>query len=191
MKFNRGNIVKFTDTFWGGDLDEPKDDIGKLGVIEYSYGERYGNGENDGEYSVIDLETGGSSAWWSENKLEFVSEGGEDVITECRNKYEKLNEMMSDLNWIKTNWDSVKNGASGTTILTLLNEIGYESSFKRNGEFFVLESNWITFFPIFDNVFNDNLEEAIKNIKNIFKHEYVENYKNNVITFYNKIHAMK
>ena len=56
--FKRGNIVKFKCGFWG-DINSPK--TGKLGVIEYSYGEKYGNGKIGGGYSVLDRETGSSS----------------------------------------------------------------------------------------------------------------------------------
>ena len=75
--FKKGNIVRFKCGFWG-DIKSPE--TGKLGVIEYSYGERYGNGEISGGYSVLDKETGASSAWWHDNYLEFVSDGSEEEI---------------------------------------------------------------------------------------------------------------
>lgn len=37
MGFKPGNIVKKIDTYWR-DPNDPRDDIGKLYVIEYSYG---------------------------------------------------------------------------------------------------------------------------------------------------------
>ena len=53
--FKKGNIVRFKCGFWG---DIKSSETGKLGIIEYSYGERYGNGEISGGYSVLDKETG-------------------------------------------------------------------------------------------------------------------------------------
>lgn len=77
----KGNIVRFKCGFWGEPNSYKTD---KLGVIEYSYGERYGNGDVYGGYSVLDKETGNSSCWWNEDYLEFVSEGGEDEIKKCK-----------------------------------------------------------------------------------------------------------
>ena len=78
--FKKGNIVRFKCGFWG-DTNDPE--TGKLGVIEYSYGEKFGNGNIYGGYSVLDKETGGASSWWDEDKLEFVSEGSLDEIEKC------------------------------------------------------------------------------------------------------------
>ena len=41
MEFKPGNIVKMIDTYWHGSLNESREDIGKLFVIEYSYGENF------------------------------------------------------------------------------------------------------------------------------------------------------
>ena len=38
MSFKSGNIVRKIDTYWHGSLNESRNDIGKLYVIEYSYG---------------------------------------------------------------------------------------------------------------------------------------------------------
>ena len=96
--FKRGNIVKFKCGFWG-DINSPK--TGKLGVIEYSYGEKYGNGKICGGYSVLDRETGGSSSWWDEDKLEFVSEGSEYEIKKCKEIANIIKERNENLDYIK------------------------------------------------------------------------------------------
>ena len=58
MSFKSGNIVRKIDTYWHGSLNESRNDIGKLYVIEYSYGEKYGDGTCYGGYSIMDMETG-------------------------------------------------------------------------------------------------------------------------------------
>ena len=64
MEFKPGNIVKMIDTYWHGNLNESREDIGKLFVIEYSYGEKYGDGRCYGGYSI--------SVW----KMDLVLRGG-------------------------------------------------------------------------------------------------------------------
>ena len=55
MEFKPGNIVKMIDTYWHGSLNESREDIGKLFVIEYSYGEKFGNGKCYGGYSILSM----------------------------------------------------------------------------------------------------------------------------------------
>ena len=84
--FKPGNIVRLVDTYWHGYLNEPRNNIGKLYVVEYSYGEKYGNGRCYGGYCILDMETGGDSSWWDESCLEFVEEGSPDLINKLKEK---------------------------------------------------------------------------------------------------------
>ena len=86
MGYKPGNIVRKNSSYWGGTLGESQDEVGELCVVQYSYGERYGNGECYGGYSIINMETGGSSAWWDENKLDFISDGSTDLIQQLKEK---------------------------------------------------------------------------------------------------------
>ena len=52
MLFEPGNIVKMIDTYWHGDLNEPRDEIGKLFVIKEVSGTQYG---------IMNMENGNSS----------------------------------------------------------------------------------------------------------------------------------
>ena len=98
IMLKRGNIVRFKCGYWG----EPDSyATGRLGVIEYSYGERYGNGNVYGGYCVLDKETGSSSSWWDEDYLEFVSKGGEDEIKKCKKIAQTIKERNEDLDYIK------------------------------------------------------------------------------------------
>ena len=185
--FKRGNIVKFKCGFWGN-LDSYETD--RLGVIEYSYGEKYGNGECYGGYSVLDKETGGSSSWWDEDKLEFVSEGGEDEIEKCEKIAQTINERNENLDYIKEEMLNGNLNLSGSSILKLFHEIGYTSSFERNGEYICLLSDWEMLYPIFVAIFNKDYDFMIKAL-DIFKEEYREKYKQKAIEFYNRVNNIK
>ena len=96
--FKKGNIVRFKCGFWG-DIKSPG--TGKLGVIEYSYGERYGNGEISGGYKVLDKETGASSAWWKNEYLEFVADGSEEEIKKCKEIAKRNKQKNENIDYIK------------------------------------------------------------------------------------------
>ena len=179
----RGNIVRFKCGFWG---DKDSYETNRLGVIEYSYGERYGNGEVYGGYCVLDKETGSGSSWWYEDYLEFVSEGGEDEIKKCKEISESIKERNKNLDYIKE--EILKNNLdlSSSSILKLFHEIGYTSSFERNGEYFILFDDWLNLNPIFVAVFNKDYNAMIKSL-NVFKEQYRESYKEKAIEFYNRI----
>lgn len=181
--FGRGNIVRFKCGFWG---DENSPETNKLGVIKYSYGERYGNGEVYGGYCVLDKETGCSSSWWDEDKLEFVSEGGEDEIAKCKEISKAINERNENLDYIKEEILKGNVNLSSGSILKLFHEIGYISPFERNGEFICLFSDWKALNYIFVAAFNKNYDAMIEAL-NVFREEYRENYKMKAIEFYNKI----
>lgn len=178
----KGNIVKFKCGFWG-DVNAPE--TNRLGVIEYSYGERYGDGKVSGGYSVLDKETGSSSAWWDEDKLEFVNEGSENEITLCKQIAQEIKTQNEDLNYIR---DRILKTStlSSTSILKLFHEIGYVSSFERNGEYFCLWGDWECLYPIFVAIFKQDYDAVIE-AASVFKAEYREKYKANIIDFYNRI----
>ena len=187
MAFNKGNIVRFKCGYWG---DEKDPETGRLGVIEYSYGERYGNGEIYGGYSVLDKENGYSSSWWEEEYLEFVSGGGIEEIEKCKEIYRKRKEQQENVEYIREKILSDGMGISTNSILKLFHEIGYVSSFERNGEYFCLENDWLKLYPIFHSLFSRKYDEMIKSL-DIFKEEYREKYKEKAIIFYNKVNGQQ
>lgn len=184
---NKGNIVRFKCGFWG---DPDSYATGRLGVIEYSYGERYGNGEIYGGYCVLDKETGGSSSWWNEEYLEFVSEGGEDEIKKCKETAQTIKERNEDLDYIKEEILKGNVFLSTTSMLKLFHEIGYTSAFERNGEYYALFADWQALAPIFVALFNKDYDSMIKSL-DIFKEEYRDKYKINVVEFYNRVNDIK
>ena len=145
MSFKSGNIVRKIDTYWHGSLNESRNDIGKLYVIEYSYGEKYGDGTCYGGYSIMDMETGGSSSWWNEDCLKFVEEGSVELINQLKIKCNRVKEQQKDLSWIKENFSQ---SLSANSILTLFNKVGYKCAFERNGEYYALMTDWLELYPI-------------------------------------------
>lgn len=162
MEFKPGNIVKMIDTYWHGSLNESRKDIGKLFVIEYSYGERFGNGKCYGGYSILSMENGSSSSWWDDSQLEFVEDGSVDLIYELKRKYEEITNQTKDIKWIKEHFSE---SLPTNSILTLFHKIGYESAFERNGEFCCLTLDWLSFYSVFFLLFNKEFDLMIKILK--------------------------
>lgn len=161
--FKRGNVVKLKYGFRGEPLEENSNNIR---VIEYSYAEKYGGKITD-DYCLIDPETGCSSAWWDEDKLEFVEEGGIEKIEECYKNKEKYIAKCESIDYIK---ECILNKIplNSISILELFKKIEYDSGFNRNGEYFTLFSDWNHFKPIFICIFNNNYDEMISYINDTY-----------------------
>ena len=165
------DIVKKRCGFWDNipDLDFDPDE---LFIIEYSYGEKYGNGSVYGGYSITSLVNGNSSAWWGEDKLIFVSEGTVEEFQRAKDVYNENERLHKDLTWIAHNWPNI----TAVSILELFKEIGYDSGFDRHGEFYIFYMDWARLSPIFGCIFIGDLEGMYKMINLTFKPEYVEKY---------------
>ena len=134
----------------------------------------------------MNKETGGSSAWWHEEYLEFVSEGSEDEIKKCKEIANIIKERNENLDYIKSEILKENLNLAGSSILKLFHEIGYISAFERNGEYYALYSDWAALSPIFVALFNKQYDIMVKCL-NVFKEEYRDNYKKMAINFYNRI----
>lgn len=186
MEFKPGNIVKMIDTYWHGSLNESREDIGKLFVIEYSYGERFGNGKCYGGYSILSMENGSSSSWCDDSQLEFVEDGSVDLIYELKRKYEEITNQTKDIKWIKEHFSE---SLPTDSILTLFHKIGYESAFERNGEFYCLTMDWLSFYPAFLLLFDKEFDLMIKLIETGTNEKYRDKYLRNFAALYNEIHC--
>lgn len=186
MEFKPGNIVKMIDTYWHGSLNESRKDIGKLFVIEYSYGEKFGNGKCYGGYSILSMENGSSSSWWDDSQLEFVEDGSVDLIDELKRKYEEITNQQKDIKWIKEHFSK---SLPTDSILTLFHKIGYESAFERNGEFYCLTMDWLSFYPAFLLLFDKEFDLMIKILKTGTNEKYIDKYLRNFTALYNEIHG--
>ena len=163
QKFKRGNLVEVLvgHQIWSskdGVKDISPDDVGRKAIIEYSYAEKYGGNDVD-SYSIIWQDTGSSLAWKSTNELELIDEGGEHLFDEAKKNRERISEQNTDINYIVSKLD--ESGLSSESILFLFDMLGHNTSFHRNGEFFVLFSDWQQLHPIFVHIKNaKTLEEA-------------------------------
>lgn len=185
MEFKPGNIVKMIDTYWHGSLNESREDIGKLFVIEYSYGERFGNGKCYGGYSILSMEDGSSSSWWDDSQLEFVEDGRVELIDELKRKYEEITNQQKDLKWIKEHFSK---NLPTDSILTLFHKIGYESAFEWNGEFYCLTMDWLSFYPVFLLLFGKEFDLMIKLLDGGNRKDR-DKYLRNFTALYNEIHG--
>lgn len=185
MEFKPGNIVKMIDTYWHGSLNESRKDIGKLFVIEYSYGEKYGNGKCYGGYSILSMENGFSSSWWDDSQLEFVEDGNIDLIDELKRKYEEIANQAKDIKWIKEHFSK---NLPTDSILTLFHKIGYNSAFEQNGEFYCLTMDWLSFYPAFLLLFGKEFDLMIKLLDGGNRKDR-DKYLRNFTALYNEIHG--
>ena len=186
MEFKPGNIVKMIDTYWHGSLNESRKDIGKLFVIEYSYGEKYGNGKCYGGYSILSMENGSSSSWWDDSQLEFVEDGNIDLIDELKRKYEEIANQAKDIKWIKEHFSK---NLPTDSILTLFHKIGYNSAFEQNGEFYCLTMDWLSFYPAFLLLFGKEFDLMIKLLDGGNRKDR-DKYLRNFTALYNEIHGI-
>lgn len=180
MIFKPGNIVRMIDTYWHGALNEPRDEIGKLFVIKEVSGTRYG---------IMNMETGGTSYWWNNSQLEFISEGSLDEIKKCEKIGDDIEKRNNNLDYIKKEILEGNLNLSATSILKLFHKIGYYSAFERNGEYYALTMDWLSLYPIFDALFNQKYDDMIEAL-NVFKESYREEYKTKAINFYNKVNKV-
>ena len=79
---------------------------------------------------------------------------------------------------------------SASSILKLFHEIGYTSSFERNGEYICLFDDWRNLCLLFVAIFNKDYGAMIKAL-NVFKEEHRDKYSANAIEFYNRINNIK
>ncbi|RKJ42415.1 hypothetical protein D7X33_35685 [Butyricicoccus sp. 1XD8-22] len=193
MAFKKGNIVKikfghpmYISGNSGMELkDMNSEDVGELAVIEYSYGEKYGNGEVGGGYSIVYMKNGLSRAWLDDWQLEFVSEGSEELIQETKELAEENKKMKTDLKWIKEHWNSDE--LSYGSFLKLFEEIGLKSAIERTGEFIHLHDEIETVRPLLNSIMSGNNIEIETLIDKIFKIEFKEKFLNNSIALSNKL----
>ena len=163
QKFKRGNLVEVLvgHQIWSskdGVKDISPDDVGRKAIIKYSYAEKYGGSDVD-SYSIIWQDTGSSLSWKSTNELKLIDEGGEHLFDEAKKNRERISEQNTDINYIVSKLD--KGSLSSESILLLFDMLGHNTSFHRNGEFYVLFSDWNQLHPVFVDIKNANtLEEA-------------------------------
>jgi hypothetical protein len=185
QKFKRGNLVEILvghQIHIAGEesQDISPENIGRKAIIEYSYAEKYGGNDVD-SYSIIFLDDGNSLSWKHTNELKFIEDGGEHLFEEAKKNKKIRIERDTDITYILSKLDS--GSLSSTSILFLFNLLGFESSFLRNGEFFVLYDDWNQLYPVFILLKN---AKTIDEILQFFTEEALIKYK--VKEVYNAFH---
>ena len=144
QRFKRGNLVKDKET-------------GKEAVIQYSYAEKYG-GDKFNDYSIIFLEDGNSSAWYGDGDLIFIDKGGDDILKVAKEKREEIRKRNTDIKYILS---KLEDSLSSESILFLFDLIGFDSQFKKKGEFYILFSEWSNMYKLFIHIKDSKtLEDA-------------------------------
>ena len=167
QKFKRGNLVHIAKDL-GSMMSHFEND--KDVIIVGSYADQYG-GSNTKSYTVMFPDTGGESSWYEEHQLTLIDEGGEHLFEEAKKNRKRISEQNTDINYIVSNLD--KGDLSSESILLLFDMLGHNSSFHRNGEFFVLFFDWVQLHPVFVHIKNANtLEDA----QSIFTEEGLKKY---------------
>lgn len=175
QKFKRGNLVEvlighqIRNSKKGVQDISPKD-VGRKAIIEYSYAEKYGGSDVD-SYSIIWQDTGSSLAWKCTNELKLIDEGGEYLFDEAKKNRERISKQNTDINYIVSKLD--EGSLSSESILLLFDMLGHNTSFHRNGEFFVLYSDWQQLHPVFVHIKN---AETLDDAKSIFTEEGQNKY---------------
>ncbi len=174
MNFKKYDIVKVIKPYWE---DIPLDShIGKEAIItEIRCG-----------YELTFLDGSGTSAWWHDHQLAFIKKGNEDIVKVAEDKYNERIRLAQSWDWIKEHWED--GTISATSILFLMNEIGYHSAFEYNGEYFALFMDFKILYPIFDCLLKGELDNALSLVDKFFKPHCHDKAKENIIKCYNKIH---
>jgi hypothetical protein len=155
QKFKRGNLVHIAKNL---DSTMSHFENDKDVIIVGSYAEQYG-GSNTKSYTVMFPDTGGISCWYKEHQLTLVDEGGEHLFEQAKKNKEAISKQNTDINLIASKLD--EGGLSSESILFLFNMLGHNTSFYKNGEFFVLFSDWQQLHPVFVHIKNaETLEDA-------------------------------
>lgn len=148
QKFKRGNLVLIISGEYKG----------KQAIIQYSYKDKYG-GDDINSYSVVFVETGHSVAWLTTSELELVEVGGEHLLEEAKEKRKETTKRNKDIKFILGKLET--GSLNSESILHLFDLIGYDSQFKKNGEFYTLHSEWAGLINLFIHIKNaKTLEEA-------------------------------
>lgn len=154
QKFKRGNLVHIAKEL-GSMMSHFEND--KDVIIVGSYADQYG-GNNTKSYTVM-FEDGNTSSWYEESQLTLINEGGEHLFEEAKKRREKISKQNTDFDFIVTKID--EGNVSSETILFLFEKFGFKTSFHRNGEFYVLFSDWNDLQPVFKHIKNaKSLEDA-------------------------------
>ena len=155
QKFKRGNLVHIAKNLGSmmSHFDNDKD-----AIVMGSYADQFGGTDTD-SYTVMFVEDGNECSWYYESQLTLIDEGGEHLIEEANKAKERILKQDTDIKYIVSKLDD--GNLSSESILLLFDMLGHDTSFHKNGEFFILFSEWRMLCPLFVHIKNANsLDEA-------------------------------
>lgn len=173
MEFKSGDIIKNYD--------------GKEVILWKTYAQQYG-GDDNTSWTVRYLDTGSSMSWVVPKEEDFIRHEDESIFDKLDRLRDEITERNSDLSYIK---DVILNDRpiSSTSVLKLFSMVGFDSSFNRNGEYFILWGNFYSLRPCFKALFLGKYDEMNNAIERVFKYNYMDKYRESFKAFYEKVNG--
>lgn len=82
-KFCVGDVVEITNSFWYGELNEGKEDIGTQAIIT----------EVDTtpikQYALFHIKDGNETAWWNDDQIRFIRRSKRGELEQLKKKFSK------------------------------------------------------------------------------------------------------
>jgi hypothetical protein len=154
--------------FKHGDLVKVADDLGEWmahfqkgceAIVDYSFADKFGYGDEE-SYGIF-IKGSGTTSWYPGSVLTFIRHAPE-LLKEWNEERDKDTKQKSDIKWIHENWQKVKSKSSSVTALACMEFIGFETSFHRNGEYFILFEDWRMLLPYIDRLMTAKNEDDLK-----------------------------
>jgi hypothetical protein len=153
-KFKRGNLVRIDDDLGESMAHFEKGCDAIINSVHKAHGDYIDENNNRYteyryDYEVMFPDTGNIAAWYYENQLTLIDEGGEHLFKQAKENRKRISKQNKDINYIISKLDNGGIGLSSESILHLFDIIGYKSRSFQNGEFYVLYNEWYQLYPVF------------------------------------------
>lgn len=150
QKFRRGDVVHVAEHQGASRRHFPRD---RDAVVMGSYRDQYGGGPSgEDHYTLMFLDTGGESSWYYDAHLTLIRHGGESEIAGCTEARRQRDAVESDLAWIVASWPRIRERPSGATMDALMQLVGIDNPWGRNGEGFTYYGNMMNTRAALDDV---------------------------------------
>lgn len=156
QKFKTGNLVRVAEDL--GPMMDHFPGEGKEAFIEYSYYEKFGGNQDTMPCYSLLFKNGRSVAWYDEDQLTLIDEGGEHFLTEIKEKRALKDAEESDLKWIVENWPNIRKKPSGATCEKLMSIVGITEPWGKNGEGLAWYTNACYAISMLDEVLMEGMQ---------------------------------
>lgn len=130
QKFKRGDLVHIAKDL-GPSMSHFTSD--QDAIVMGGYKDQYG-GDDTNNYTLMFLNSGSTASWYYECQLTFIRHVGESGISEVESERDKRCAKESDLDWIVSNWPSIRDSPSGATMNELMRLCGITEPWGKHGE---------------------------------------------------------